>query len=311
MKIKACLFTAFLLFSMTALAAGPEGQYDPSVPRPTMSNVSYGPHERNVLDFWKAPSDEPAPLVVVIHGGSWLFGSKERVHRSVDVDTLLENGISVVAINYRFLSQAGNVFPPVMVPLHDAARALQFVRSKADEWNIDTTRIGAAGGSAGACTSLWLAYHDDLAVPESNDPVARESTRLSCVAAKDAQTTLDPVQMKAWTPNSRYGGEAFGQKDFEQFLAKRDNLLPWISEYSPYVLAGPEAPPVALFYRAPPSMGQPQEDPTHTANFGVGFREHCRKLGIECELVYPDAPEVKFATVEEFLIAKLKTPVKD
>ena len=95
-------------------------------------------------------------------------------------------------------------------PLHDAARALQFVRSKAGEWNIDKQRIGASGGSAGACSSLWLALHDDLADPQSDDPVARESTRLWCAAVSGAQTTLDPQQMKEWTPNSRYGGHAFG-----------------------------------------------------------------------------------------------------
>lgn len=55
------------------------------------------------------------------------------------------------------MAEADGVKPPVKVPLHDAARALQFVRSKAAEWNIDKQRIGAAGGSAGACSSLWLA----------------------------------------------------------------------------------------------------------------------------------------------------------
>ena len=102
--------------------------------------------------------------------------------------------------------------PPVEWPLHDAARALQFVRSKAAEWNIDKQRIGASGGSAGACSSLWLAFHPDMADPKSSDPVARESTRLWCAAVTGAQTTLDPQQMKEWTPNSRYGGHAFGFK---------------------------------------------------------------------------------------------------
>ncbi|MFN9957315.1 MAG: alpha/beta hydrolase, partial [bacterium] len=101
---------------------------------------------------------------------------------------------------------ADGVIPPVRGPLHDAARALQFVRSKADEWNIDKTRIAASGSSAGACTSLWLAFHPDLADPNSRDPIARESTRLLCAAVSGAQTTLDPRQMKEWTPNSRYGG---------------------------------------------------------------------------------------------------------
>ncbi len=123
----------------------------------------------------------------------------------------LEAGISVAAVNYRYISQAQDVSPPVKAPLHDAARALQFVRSKAGEWNIDKTRIGANGGSAGACSSLWLAFHDDLADAKSDDPIARESTRLWCAAVDGAQTTLDPQQMKDWTPNSGYGGHAFVQ----------------------------------------------------------------------------------------------------
>jgi acetyl esterase/lipase len=88
-----------------------------------------------------------------------------------------------VAINYRLIGKhTQGVTPPVKAPLHDAARALQFVRSKARVWNIDKERIGAAGTSAGACSSLWLAYHDDLADPQSKDPVARESTRLGASA---------------------------------------------------------------------------------------------------------------------------------
>ena len=46
---------------------------------------------------------------------------------------------------------------------------LERVRTKAAEWNIDRKRIAAAGGSAGACSSLWLAYHDDLADPDSEN----------------------------------------------------------------------------------------------------------------------------------------------
>ena len=143
----------------------------------------------------------------------------------------LKAGISVVSVEYRFIPEAtaDGVVPPVQGPLHDAARALQLVRSKAAEWNIDKARIGASGGSAGACTSLWLAFHPDLADPKNSDPVARESTRLWCAAVSGPQTTLDPQQMKEWTPNSTYGGHAFGLSPFAEFLAKRDTILPWIA----------------------------------------------------------------------------------
>ena len=112
--------------------------YHSSVPKPTVSNIPYGAHKRQVLDFWKAPpasADKPAPLVFYIHGGSWKTGSKEIINGCVDVNALLNAGISVAAINYRYVTQAeaAGVVPPVKAPLEDAARALQFVRSKAEE----------------------------------------------------------------------------------------------------------------------------------------------------------------------------------
>lgn len=280
--------------------------------KPTAGDVSYGPFERNVLDFYQAKSDQPTPLLFFIHGGGWMGGDKNGLNPRA----YLAAGISVVSINYRYISQAQDVSPPVKAPLHDAARALQFVRSKAAEWNIDKARIGASGGSAGACSSLWLAFHPDLADPKSDDPVARESTRLWCAAVDGAQTTLDPQQMKDWTPNSTYGGHAFGFKgnpakklsQFAEFLAGRESILPWIAEYSPYALVTADDPPVYLRFSSPPAIGQEQKDPTHTANFGLKLQERCQEVGVPCELSYPDAPNVKHASSMAYLIESLKAP---
>jgi len=293
-----------------AKAAKKAAAENPPVVKPTLAEVRYGPHERHVLDFWRAASATPAPLVFVIHGGGWQGGEKERVNKFVNVEGLLAQGISVVAINYRFIkhAEAEGVTPPVKAPLHDAARALQFVRSQAAAWNLDKTRIGAAGGSAGACSSLWLAFHDDLADPKSADPVARESTRLYCAAVTVAQTTLDPVQMKTWTPNINYGGHAFGLGSFEQFLAARDRLQPLIAEYSPYHLVTKDDPAVYLSYNASPALGQEVKNPSHTANFGVKLQERCQSLGVACELMYPGSTTAKHATAQDYLIATLKAP---
>ncbi|MDZ4404979.1 alpha/beta hydrolase [Prosthecobacter sp.] len=278
----------------------------PQNPPKTVADFKYGPHERNVLDFWQAKSDKPTPLLFYIHGGGWMGGDKA----GIAVEPFLKEGISVVSINYRFIHQAQEVVPPVKAPLTDAARALQTVRSKAVEWNIDKQRIGASGGSAGACSSLWLAFHPDMADPKSDDPIARESTRLLTAAVNGPQTTLDPKQMREWTPNSKYGGHAFLKKEentnFDAFLAAREKILPWIAEYSPYALVSSDDPPVYCFFGAPPAIGQEQKDPTHTANFGVKLQEHCKANGVACDVVYPGAPEVKFKTVNEYLIAKLK-----
>ena len=287
----------------------------PALPNPTHYDVAYGTHPKQLLHFWKAESDKPTPVLFFIHGGGWMGGGRLSGVTTM-LPEMLEAGISVVSVEYRFIPEAtaDEVVPPVKGPLHDAARALQFVRSKAKEWNIDKERIAASGGSAGACSSLWLAFHPDLADPDSDDPVARESTRLLCAAVRGAQTTLDPQQMKDWTPNSRYGGHAFGFKgdpekklsQFDEFLAKRETILPWIAEYSPYALVSEDDPPVHLLYSAPPALGKPQKDPTHTSNFGVKLQEHCRAAGVDCELVYPGAAAVKHETTSEYLISKLK-----
>jgi acetyl esterase/lipase len=71
---------------------------------PTFSNVPYGKHERQVLDFFKANTNEPAPLVINIHGGGWVNGDK--VSALGDLKKLLDNGISVASINYRFTTPA-------------------------------------------------------------------------------------------------------------------------------------------------------------------------------------------------------------
>ena len=129
--------------------------------------------------------DEPTPLAIYIHGGGFRAG-KEKL-KANERDQLLKAGISVAAINYRFMS----VNTPLPTPHHDARRALQFMRAKAKEWNIDKDRVAAFGGSAGAQICMWLAYTDDMAKSGSKDPIERESTRLICVATSGGQTTND------------------------------------------------------------------------------------------------------------------------
>jgi acetyl esterase/lipase len=283
-------------------------------PPPTLSDVPYGPHPKQRIHFWKSPeasAEKPAPLLFFIHGGGWRGGDRLSGLATM-LPKMLKAGVSVASVEYRFINEATDegIEPPVKAPLTDAARALQTVRSKAAEWQIDPLRIAASGGSAGACTSLWLAFHDDMAEPASDDVVSRQSTRLVTAAVSGAQTTLDPVQMKEWTPNSRYGGHAFGvmsspgqrNSQFTNFLAARDRLLPVIDRYSPYALVTPDDPPVYLWYGSAPALGQPQKDPTHTANFGVKLKERLDAVGVPCELAYPGAAGVEHAKVDDYLL---------
>jgi acetyl esterase/lipase len=129
-------------------------------PEPEVENVPYGPHERNVLDLWKAAGEGPRPLVVLIHGGGFTSGDKSKWRSSPLLRQLLESGISCAAINYRFRQEA-----PIQEILRDASRAVQYLRSRAQDWSLDPAHFAGLGGSAGAGTSLWLVTRDDLADP--------------------------------------------------------------------------------------------------------------------------------------------------
>ncbi|CAN5167795.1 alpha/beta hydrolase [soil metagenome] len=282
---------------------------------PTKENVPYGDHPRQVMDFYQAKSDTPTPVVFCIHGGGWNNGSKDSYRARAE--KYVKAGISVIAINYRMVPEATTrkIEPPVKWPLSDAARALQFAKSKAKEWNINPDRIGATGGSAGACSSLWLAFHDDMADPKSNDPIAKQSTRLYTAAVQGAQTTLDPKVCREWMPNARYGGHAFAVegkysdvKQFDKFLENRENLAAWIKEYSPLSHVSKDDPEVFLEYGAkkPPVKGEAQDDPTHSALYGMILEEKVKAEHAKMVLVYPGHTHEKYKTSADYLMDVLK-----
>jgi acetyl esterase len=159
-----------------------------ALPTPTYGNLSYGPHERNVLDLWLAKSDKPTPLVVFIHGGGFVGGDKSKASPEA-IRRCLDAGVSFMSINYRFRKHA-----PIQDILRDAARAIQFVRFNAAKYNLDPKRVASCGGPAGAGTSLWLAVHDDLADPQNEDPVLRQSSRITAAGCMNGQATYDLVE---------------------------------------------------------------------------------------------------------------------
>jgi acetyl esterase/lipase len=285
---------------------------------PTVADFAYAhDSDRQRFDFWQAKSDKPTPVVLMIHGGGWVGGNKTS-YRTAQIQPFLDAGISVAAIEYRYIPEAmkQNVEPPVKAPLTDCARALQTIRSKAKEWNIDPARIGSTGGSAGACTSLWLAFHDDLAKLDSSDPIERESTRLTCAAVVGAQTSLDPKQVREWIPNAVYGGHAFGfagqgkkrGDEFKLLLENREKVMPLIKEYSPIELVTKNDPPIYLDYpnqKQSPKAGQEEPDPTHSAMYGVKLAEKLKSTGVEVVLAYPGKDDNTYGSPTKFLIEKL------
>ncbi len=287
----------------------------------TFTDVPYGTHFRQTMDVWLAKSAKPTPVVFYIHGGGWAAQDKTDIHQHLDVRAFLDAGISVTSINYRFLmdANAAKVTPPLQWSLQDAARALQFLRSKATDWHLDKTRIAASGVSAGGCSSLWLAMHADMADPQSADPIARESTRLLFTATKAPQASFDPQQLIEWIPNSEYGAHAFGyplnksrKETFPLFLANRAQHLADIPRWSPIAHASADDPPSYIIYTKddkPPVKGQSQTDPSHSVLHALMLQEALQPLGVPCAVHYPQDGKPA-TTMQDLLLQQLK-PIKN
>jgi len=100
------------------------------------------------LDIWY-PRDNPNPTttVVYIHGGGWIFGSKEGA--VYQVLPYLERGWRVVNVEYRM---AGNSLAPGSV--EDTRCALRWIYRNAAQWKFDTSKVILTGHSAGGHLSL-------------------------------------------------------------------------------------------------------------------------------------------------------------
>jgi acetyl esterase/lipase len=285
---------------------------------PSFANVKYGEHERHVLDLWLADNAKPTPLAIYIHGGGFKAGSKEKLNPN-ELSQLLKAGISVAAINYRYVTTA-----PLPAAHNDAKQALQFIRSKAEQWKIDKDRIAAFGGSAGAQICMWLAFSDDMADPENKNLIERESTRLTCVATKGGQTTND---IEFWRNRI---GPLLGDKQELESLSKplgkesdpeKVRIATWgartleeaneiAKRHSALSIISPDDPPIFMSYGMSPSDKLPS-DPRrvrgwliHHVILGVALKDKADSLNVEAHLQYPGA-KPKYESLVEFFQDKL------
>ena len=247
--------------------------------QPTYKNISYGPHQDITLNFWKFESESPVPLLVHIHGGGWIGGKKNETISPNE----LKKGYSFASIDYRL---AGTELLPAAV--HDAARAIQFFRTKAKEWNFNPARIAVIGGSAGAASSLWLAYHDDMADPKSDDPVLRQSSRVCGAVAMGGQTTLDPflLEKKIGPACIQHAmiWKTVGAKNIEDLMENWGQYKDLSLQCSPMTHVSKDDPPVFLNYGKPAPIPVIKGDGIHHAGFGRLLKEKCKKMGIDCYL---------------------------
>jgi acetyl esterase/lipase len=133
---------ALLVLTLCATAQQPTTSYD------KVSDIIYAVvDDRELgLDIYMPRGVDDPPLLVWIHGGRWLYRTKE------DINTLalVEEGFAIASIDFRL-----SVDEPFPAQIHDIKAAIRFLRANAETYGYEATRIGVHGRSSGGhLTSL-------------------------------------------------------------------------------------------------------------------------------------------------------------
>ena len=148
-----------------------------SVP-PMYADLAYADlSEAQKLDLY-IPSNGsgPFPVVIMVHGGGFMFGDKADGAGLTGVDQLLEAGYAVASINYRLSGEA--TYP---AQINDAKAAVRFLRVNADQYNLNPDKFGAWGASAGG--NLVSLLGTTCGVAELEGAELGNADQSSCVQA--------------------------------------------------------------------------------------------------------------------------------
>lgn len=149
----------------------------------------------------------PTPVVIFIHGGSWMHGSKDEITKSfqaVILKRILKEGIAVVSIDYRLVNDSFTVLYPE--PLTDCKDAIHWIRANSNLFHFDINRIALMGTSAGAHLALMTAYTPDSII-FGTDAKDLLPTTVKCVVdfygpthlGKMLRPTLPPIAITLYS----------------------------------------------------------------------------------------------------------------
>jgi acetyl esterase/lipase len=132
-----------------------------------LTDGPYGPDARQRMDVYLPPNAHGAPVLVMVHGGAWMFGNKAAAS-VVDLKIahwVRDQGFILVSVGYRFVPQ---VDP--MQQAQDVARALATAQASAASWGGDATRFVLMGHSAGAHLVALLSASPTIARQQAARP---------------------------------------------------------------------------------------------------------------------------------------------
>jgi len=177
MNKKPWLTIIVIAIAAAAVQAADQPRRKPPLPPRTevhrdLEYVAEG-HARNRLDLYlPAKSDRPLLVIVWIHGGAWLAGSKE----GCPAIPFVAKGYAVASINYRLSQHA--VFP---AQIEDCKAAIRWLRANAEKYRLDPKHVGVWGASAGGHLVALLGTSGDVKELEGNGGDLAQSSRVQCV----------------------------------------------------------------------------------------------------------------------------------
>ena len=157
----AVLFT-FASLSLSSYALGP---LTPSVttdaaealPWKTYTDVAYGTDAKQVMDLLVPRIGKKFPTVVLIHGGGWIGGDKLSLE--LIARRLARDGFTVANVNYRLASASANQYPAAV---DDVRAATAFLKSNAEQYKVDPSRMISFGTSAGGNLAIELGLSNSV-----------------------------------------------------------------------------------------------------------------------------------------------------
>jgi acetyl esterase/lipase len=246
----------------------------------------------------------PTPVVMLIHGGGWVEGSKEG--SVLEVFPYLQMGFSVVNVEYRL----GRVsLAPAAV--EDCLCALHWIGHNAAKYNFDLNKVVVTGGSAGGHLALTTGMIPDSAglanECASDDDEGWKGPWTGStpkVAAIINWFGITDVWGMLQGPNVRsYAVSWFGSQPGQEALAKR---------VSPLTYVRPGLPPILTIHG--------DADPLVPYSDAVRLHDALTKAGVRNQLLtipggrhghFPPDDSLKAAeTVRTFLNSLGITPVE-
>ena len=116
----------------------------------------------------------PLPVIIWIHGGSWLNGRKEQC----PAVRIVDEGYAVASIDYRLTKVA-----PFPAQIEDCKAAVRWLRANAAKYNLDPNRIGVWGFSAGGHLAALLGTSGGVPELEGGGDNLNVSSRVQAVLA--------------------------------------------------------------------------------------------------------------------------------